>query len=110
MPPHHASGPWEPHLQGLHINILELQSAFNSLCHFCSLIHNKHVLIHSDNWTVVANITRQGGIHSPHLCLITRQMFLWALDNWISIWAACIPSVDNSVADMLSRCKVRPTE
>ena len=37
-------------------------------------------------------------------------MFLWALDHQISIQAVHIPGVDNSIADALSRGKVRPTE
>ena len=93
MPPHHASGIWEPHLQGSHINILELQAAFNALRLFCSLIRKKHVLIHSDNSTVVAYINHQGSMHSPRLCLLTRQIFLLALDLQISIWAAHIPAL-----------------
>ena len=85
MPPHHALGQWEPHLQGSHISILELQAAFNALRHFCSLIHNKHVLIHSDGRpTFPASTTR-----SQTRCLMAKSIQQSGLyiGGW---WSTCL--------------------
>ena len=110
MPPHHASGVWDLHFQGCHINVLELQAVFNALCHFRPFVSGKHVLVRSDNSTVVAYINHQGGTRSPRLCLLTRDLYLWAWDHHVSLQAIHIPGVDNSIADALSRGKIRPTE
>ncbi|XP_022108918.1 TPR and ankyrin repeat-containing protein 1-like [Acanthaster planci] len=93
-----------------HISILELQAVFNALKAFHPSIIGKRVLICSDNSTVVSYINRQGGTHSPRLCLLTRQIFLWAKDYGIDLQATHIPGVDNSMADALSQGKVLNSE
>jgi hypothetical protein len=97
------------HFQGCHINVLELQAVFNALHHFRPFVSGKHVLVRLDNSTVVAYINRQG-MCSPRLCLLTRDLYLWAWDNHISLQAVHIPGVDNSIADAPSRGKIRLTE
>ena len=58
----------------------------------------------------MAYINRQGGTHSLRLCLLTREIFLWAMKQHVYLQATHIPGVDNSIVDALSRGQVCPTE
>ena len=48
----------------LHINVLELQAVILALQHSVAVLQGQHVIIATDNATVVAYINKQGGTHS----------------------------------------------
>ena len=58
---HTARGTWSLPESKLHINHLELKAVFLALKEFRTLVCNKTVLIATDNTTVVAYITKEGG-------------------------------------------------
>ncbi len=55
-------GTWKKTIQFQHINYLELRAVF--LTHLSNQLSHKHVLIRSDNVSVVLNINHQGGTRS----------------------------------------------
>ena len=48
--------------------------------------------------------------HSPHLCLLMRELYVWSWDHYVSLLVVHISGVDNSIADALSRGKILPKE
>ena len=48
-----ASGSWEPEMIPLHINLLEMEAAFRALRQLAPHSKGKHVLLNSDNTTVI---------------------------------------------------------
>ena len=55
-----VNGVWPPQLSQAHINYLELLAVFLAVKHFRKFLQGQHVLIKTDNSTVVAYINRQG--------------------------------------------------
>jgi hypothetical protein len=78
--------------------------------HFLPKLVGKNVLIRLDNSTVVRYINKQGGTHSPQLCMRTWKLWQLALDNQMLLKAAHIAGKKNILAERLSRFKVQPTE
>ena len=68
-----------------------------------SSVKGRKVQIKSDNTTVVSYLNRQGGTRSAKLCLLTWQIYQWAIRNRIDLCAAHIPGEENVLADALSR-------
>jgi hypothetical protein len=94
----------------LHINVLEMEAVMLSIQHFLPKLVGKNVLIRLDNSTVVRYINKQGGTHSPQMCMRTWKLWQLALDNQMLLKAAHIAWKKNILADCLSRFKVQPTE
>ena len=105
-----VAGTWSPQQGQLHINLLELLAVFKALQSFESLVCNQRVLVKTDNSTVVSYINRQGGTHSPSLCLATWDLLSWCVPRQVSLQAIHLAGKKNSLADALSRGKVVPTE
>ena len=87
-----ASGCWLPTWSGRHINTLEPRAVL--------LAH--HVLVRTENTTVVAYINHQGGLRSYRLNLMAREL-LWAQGHLASLHAAHLPAILNVAVDMLPR-------
>ncbi len=86
-----ASGQWsEPQIRW-HINRLELEAVFLALKEFQAQLERQHVLIRTDNTSVVAYINRQGGVRSKALCKQAAMLLLWADSRLLSIRATHIP-------------------
>ncbi len=62
-----ARGLWEGHHLTWHINCLEMLAVFRALKHFLPNLRGHHVLVRTDNISVVSYINRQGGLHSRPL-------------------------------------------
>ncbi len=62
-----------------------------------------HVLISTDNMTVVSYLNCQGGLCSRSLYRLARSFLLWAQAKFLSVRAVYIPSHLNSGPDLLSR-------
>ncbi len=101
-----ASGQWsEPQIRW-HINRLELEAVFLALKEFQAQLERQHVLIRTDNTSVVSYINRQGGVRSKALCKQAAMLLLWADSRLLSIRATHIPGLLNRGADMLSRRRI----
>ncbi len=73
---HAAAGLWTgPRLQW-HINCLELLVVWLALRHFKSLLHDKRVMIRTDNIATVAYINHQGGLRSRRMSQLARHLLL----------------------------------
>ena len=60
-------------------------------------------MISTDNTTVVSYINKQGGRHSPNLCVEVWRILHWCLEYDIVIRVCHIPGKFNILADHLSR-------
>ncbi|XP_056608266.1 uncharacterized protein LOC130425869 [Triplophysa dalaica] len=98
-----ASGLWTQSQRKWHINCLELMAVSLALHTFQSRLEKKHVLIRTDNMSVVSYINRQGGVRSGTLFKQAASLLLWADRHLLSVRAAHIPGRLNCGADMLSR-------
>ena len=88
-----------------HINVLELRAVHLALSQFLPFIRNRHVLVRTDNTTVVCYINRQGGVRSARLLQVAHRLLLWAASRLKSLRAIYLPGQENVVADYLSRHK-----
>ena len=98
-----CSGVWDPSHPLPHINILEMKAVFLALREFLPHLQNQSVMLSTDNSTVVAYILKQGGTHSPSLCLLAWQLLLFCQDKNILLSVRHLPGRLNVIADKLSR-------
>ena len=64
-------------------------------------IRHSCVMISTDNTTVVSNINKQGGTHSPDLCVQVWKILLWCLKHQIVVRIRHIPGRFNVLADVI---------
>jgi len=102
-----VQGQWSAQEGARHINVLELRAVLLALMHFLPQLAGKHVLVRSDNMSVVAQINHQGGTGSAQLLWVSQSLFSWALPRLASLQAVFLPGDQNQVADFLSRHKWR---
>ncbi|XP_051740767.1 uncharacterized protein LOC127507586 [Ctenopharyngodon idella] len=105
-----AQGLWEDHHRSWHINRLEMMAVFRALKYFLPDLWGHHVLVRTDNMSVVSYINHQGGLRSRQLCKLSHQILLWSQGKLLSLRAAYIPGHQNVGADILSRQGPRPGE
>lgn len=98
-----VNGRWGPHARFTHINCLELMAVHLALKHFLPWLQGHHVLVRTDNSTVVAYINRQGGLRSQRLHTRAHRLIVWSSVHLRSLRATHIPGVLNYGADLLSR-------
>lgn len=98
-----VNGTWDPRLAQAHINLLELWAVFFALKHFLQFLQGRHVLVKTDNTTVVAYINRQGGTRSLQLHRLAQKIIMWSSTRLMSLRATHVPGVLNRGADLLSR-------
>ncbi len=104
---HAAAGLWTgPQLQW-HINCLELLAVWLALRRFRTLLHEKHILVRSDNTATVAYINHQGGLRSRRMSQLARHLLLWSQKHLRSLRAVHVPGELNRAADELSRQHAR---
>ncbi|XP_028306693.1 uncharacterized protein LOC114465708 [Gouania willdenowi] len=96
-------GLWTSVQSRLHINYLEMLAAFLALKYFRSVLSDQHVLIRTDNTTVVSYINRQGGTRSLPLLKLTHSLLMWGSVHFLSLRATHVPGRLNLGADLLSR-------
>ncbi len=107
---HAAAGLWTgPQLQW-HINCLELLAVWLALRRFRTLLHEKHVLVRSDNTATVAYINHQGGLRSRRMSQLARHLLLWSQKHLRSLRAVHVPGELNRAADELSCQHALPGE
>ena len=88
---------WRAHLEPMRLSFMVAGRKTNpsSIHHSC--------MISTDNTTMVSYINKQGGTHSPHLCVEVWEILHWFLEHDIVIRVHHIPSRFNILADRLSR-------
>ena len=96
-------GHWTENQSQLHINMLEMMAIRLALKQAKTFIHHSCIMISTDNTTVVSYINKQGGTHSPNLCVEVWKILNWCLEQDIVIRVRHIPGKFNSLADCLSR-------
>ncbi len=94
--------------QRLHVNCAEIMPVFWALKAFLQALKGYHVLVHSDNMTVVALINCQGGFRLWFLYKMVRHHLLCAQCNLGSFRAVHIPGRLNQGTDMLSLGSMSP--
>ncbi len=107
---HAAAGIWTGSRLQWHINCLELLAVWLALRHFKGLLHDKHVLVRTDNTATVAYINHQGGLRSRRLSQLARHLLLWSQKHLRSLRAVHIPGELNRAANELSRQSALPGE
>ncbi len=105
-----SQGLWKDYQLSWHINCLEMLAVFLALKNFLADLRGHHVLVHSDNTSVVSYINHQGGLRSRPLCKLACQILLWSQRKLLSLRAAYIPGAHIIGADILSRQGLRPRE
>ena len=98
-----ARGSWSVPESKLHINYLELKAVFLALKEFQDLCVDKIVLVATDNTTVVAYISKEGGMRSGPLCALMWRILTWCSQRQVTLKARHIPGHLNVIADELSR-------
>ena len=73
------------------INALELRAVWLALRAFARQRSNVHIHVRVDNKTAMAHINKMGGTRSKKLGGITRQLWLFYLDQKISLSAEYVP-------------------
>ncbi|XP_039904084.1 uncharacterized protein LOC120744034 [Simochromis diagramma] len=96
-------GIWSAAQRQLHINHLELLAVFLALKHFRPVLQGQHVLVRTDNSTVVSYINRQGGTRSLPLLQLSRSLLLWCSVHFLTLRATHVPGHLNLGPDLLSR-------
>ena len=96
-------GPWSEDQSQLHINILEVMAIRLTLKKAIKYVHHSCVMISTDNTAVVSYINKQGGTHSPNLCVEVWRILHWCLEYDIGIRVCHIPGKFNILVDHLSR-------
>ena len=105
-----VKGIWSPEETLLHINVLEMRAVRLALSSM-SLKQHLHVLVSTDNTSVVAYVNRQGGTRSWSLWEETILLFKMLQERKVTLRAVHIPGRLNVIADMLSReGQILPTE
>ena len=98
-----TGGVWSHAEKHLHINLLEMKAVFLALQFFRLTCKNNHVLIASDNTSVVSYINKQGGTKSSKLCALMWRILTWCSLNNVTLRARHVPGSLNVIADGLSR-------
>ena len=66
-------------------------------------VNNTTVMIATDNSSVVAYLRKQGGTHSPSLCMEVWETLRWCDKRNINLLVRHVPGKSNILADRLSR-------
>ncbi|KAL0196894.1 hypothetical protein M9458_005434, partial [Cirrhinus mrigala] len=93
-----------------HIYRLEMLAVFQALNHFLPDLRDRHVLVRTDNTSVVSYINHQEGLRSRPLYKLAHQILVWSQGKLLSLRAVYIPGRLNRRADILSRQGPRPGE
>ena len=92
----------EPHLLNAHINVLELQSVLVAAKRWGSSWSGKHILLRSDNVSVVSAVN-SGTSRSIELLSIVQELFWLAVEFDFRLTASYLPGKLNVLSDAISR-------
>ena len=87
----------------MHINAQEMLAALYGIKTFAKDRSHVHILLLSDNVTVVTYINHPGGTRSKLLVQLVKVLWEWCLERHIIITAQHLPGLQNVQADFMSR-------
>ncbi len=105
---HAAVGLWTGSRLQWHVNCLELLAVWLALRRFKVLLHDKHVLVRTDNTATVAYINHQGGLRSRRLSQLARHLLLWSRKHLRSPFPPSGNEGYTCNRDVLSNRRIRP--
>ncbi|MGL5564840.1 MAG: reverse transcriptase-like protein [Plesiomonas sp.] len=105
---HPTSGVWSGEQRSWHINRLEMLAVFLALKHFLPLLRGSHMIIRTDNTTVISYLNHQRALRSGLLHNLSSRLLLWLQNKILSVKAVHIPGHLNVAADLLSRQGLEP--
>lgn len=103
-------GFWNKEEQTHHINFLELRAVLLALESLANNLRQKRILLRIDNTTAISYINKMGGIQYENFNKLSREIWIWAEEREVTLYASYIKSADNVEADALSRIKNSDTE
>lgn len=103
------SGTWSTHQKRWHSNKKELYAVIAAIKTNATALRNSHILIQSDNRTLIAYIRKEGGTRSLALLALTFKLLRLTSKLNITLSAYYLPGRYNLLADRLSRGK-QPAE
>ena len=98
-----ANGLWSREETMLHINVLELMTAWFAIQTLVNVTTGAHVRFQMDNTTAVSYINKQGGTKSCQMVIIAKKIWDWAIKHQVQVSAEHLPGKQNVTADKLSR-------
>ncbi len=96
-------GLWKDHHLSWHINRLEMLAIFLAIKNFLADLRGHHVLVRSDNTSVVSFVHHQGVCGHVHFANWRAKSSCGPKGMLLSLRVAYIPGVHNIGADILSR-------
>ena len=97
-----SGGHWSVEESKLHINVLELLTAYHALQIYCKNMFNTSFHLKVDNTTAVACINKQTAPTELEFT-IAKQIWNFAAQRKLEIYASYIESKKNKIADFESR-------
>ncbi|XP_063981069.1 uncharacterized protein LOC135164542 [Diachasmimorpha longicaudata] len=98
-----AHGHWSKEEKQIHINYLELQAVSFGLKCFAINLRDCDVLLRADNTSAIAYLNKRGGVRSPKLAKIAKDIWRWCEARNIWTFANYICSNENLEAAFESR-------
>ncbi|CAH2104341.1 unnamed protein product [Euphydryas editha] len=98
-------GSWSPQQRGWHSNRKELYAVMAAIRANAAALSKSHVLVQSDNRTLIAYIWKEGGTRSLTLLGLTYKLLTLTDQFKITLSAHYLPGRYNTIADRLSRGK-----
>ncbi|XP_045167098.2 uncharacterized protein LOC123530393 [Mercenaria mercenaria] len=100
-----VGGRWTRKEMIYHINYLELLAIFFALKSLFSKHRDIHIGIQSesDNTTAISHVNKMGGMCSPDMDNLAKQIWSWSLERNIFLSAFHLPGCNNLQADFASR-------
>ena len=108
--PIRVQGLFPNHQLSLNINCKEMLAVHCTLRALLVHVRNQFVLVKTDNVAMKQYILSQGGTGSPALCTSAIELLVWCQSQGITLTAECIPGLQNTLADRLSRWTLAQTE
>lgn len=102
------SGNWSAEQKKWHSNRKEMYAVYAAIKHEAHFLRKAHVLVQTDNRTLVAYIQKEGGTRSLDLLNLTFKLLKLVDSLHIELSAAYLPGRYNGIADRLSRKKALP--
>ncbi|KAI5645626.1 hypothetical protein NE865_02293 [Phthorimaea operculella] len=99
------AGRWTYEQSRWHCNRKEMFAIIAAIGHFGDQLRERHLVLQSDNRTVISYIRKEGGTRSIALLGLTYQLMSLLDNRNITMTAEYLPGRYNDIADRLSRGK-----
>ncbi|KAL0809316.1 hypothetical protein ABMA28_011526 [Loxostege sticticalis] len=102
------SGKWTSLQERWHSNVKEMYAVYGAILDQQNALRGAHILIQSDNRTLVAYIRNEGGTRSLALLNLTTRLLNLTEQLELTLSACYLPGNLNGIADRLSRGRAVP--